>query len=261
MKIRQIKAFLAIVSTGGVRPAAKKLCLTPSTVAKSIGQLESDLGAPLFERSALSLRLNAAAPPSSSSSRAAFSQTAELSALVEEPLFEVDHGIVAAPGHPVLAPDADLKTVFAQSEWLTTVQDEGFLLEKLGGLGISPERVTLCDFFGIDALKGRNDALTLSPLSVIEDSLYAGRLDALHPALFPLSPLTVSFFHRKAVEPSPPADFMRHALRLAFAQWMAAKPRRFIRARWRPTRSLMFLGINSTFETIFKRNGNKFQLT
>ena len=52
MKIRQIKAFLAIVSTGGVRPAAKKLCLTPSTVAKSIGQLESDLGAPLFERSA-----------------------------------------------------------------------------------------------------------------------------------------------------------------------------------------------------------------
>lgn len=175
MKIRQIKAFLAIVSTGGVRPAAKKLCLTPSTVAKSIGQLESDLGAPLFERSALSLRLNAAGPPSSSSSRAAFSQTAELSALVEEPLFEVDHGIVAAPGHPVLAPDADLKTVFAQSEWLTTVQDEGFLLEKLGGLGNSPERVTLCDFFGIDALKGRNDALSLSPLSVIEDSLYAGR--------------------------------------------------------------------------------------
>ena len=53
---------------------------------------------------------------------------------------------------------------------------------------------------------------------------------------------------------------MRYALRLAFAQWMAAKPRRFIRARWRPTRSLMFLGINSTFETIFKRNGNKFQL-
>lgn len=191
MKIRQIKASLAIVSTGGVRPAAKKLCLTPSTVAKSIGQLESDLGAPLFE---------------------------------------VDHGIVAAPGHPVLAPDADLKTVFAQSEWLTTVQDEGFLLEKLGGLGISPERVTLCDFFGIDALKGRNDALTLSPLSVIEDSLYAGRLDALHPALFPLSPLTVSFFHRKAVEPSPPADFMRHALREAFEQWIAERPRRFIRA-------------------------------
>ena len=27
MKIRQIKAFLAIVSTGGVRPAAKKLSL------------------------------------------------------------------------------------------------------------------------------------------------------------------------------------------------------------------------------------------
>ena len=87
MKIRQIKESLAIVSTRGVRPAAKKLCLTPSTVAKSISQLESDLGAPLFERSALNLRLNAADPPSSSSSRAAFSQTAELSALVEEPFF------------------------------------------------------------------------------------------------------------------------------------------------------------------------------
>lgn len=36
IKIRQIKAFLAIVSTGGVRPAAKKLCLTPSTVAISL---------------------------------------------------------------------------------------------------------------------------------------------------------------------------------------------------------------------------------
>ena len=95
----------------------------------------------------------------------------------------------SAPGHPVLAPDADLKTVFAQSEWLTTVQDEGFLLEKLGGLGISPERVTLCDFFGIDALKGRNDALTLSPLSVIEDSLYAGRPRRTSPcALSAFSP-------------------------------------------------------------------------
>ena len=308
MKIRQIKAFLAIVSTGGVRPAAKKLCLTPSTVAKAIGQLESDLGAPLFERSALGLRLNAAGRSllpyaetiAANADRAAAAVAAaatgrlttlnisvtptlppevlveatanfrsrwpavklvftsgffsdcvpklladkldislvmtsryqheELSALVEEPLFEVDHGIVAAPGHPVLAPDADLKTVFAQSEWLTTVQDEGFLLEKLGGLGISPERVTLCDFFGIDALKGRNDALSLSPLSVIEDSRYAGRLEALPPERLPLSPLTVSFFHRKAVELSPPADFMRHALRLAFVQWMAAKPRRFIRA-------------------------------
>jgi len=211
MKIRQIKAFLAIVSTGGVRPAAKKLCLTPSTVAKSIGQLESDLGAPLFERSALNLRLNAADPPSSSSSRAAFSQTAELSALVEEPLFEVDHGIVAAPGHPVLAPDADLKTVFAQSEWLTTVQDEGFLLEKLGGLGISPERVTLCDFFGIDALKGRNDALTLSPLSVIEDSLYAGRPRRTSPcALSAFSP------HRLLLSPKgggAPAPRRLHAPR------------------------------------------------
>ena len=215
MKIRQIKAFLAIVSTGGVRPAAKKLCLTPSTVAKSIGQLESDLGAPLFERSALNLRLNAADPPSSSSSRAAFSQTAELSALVEEPLFEVDHGIVAAPGHPVLAPDADLKTVFAQSEWLTTVQDEGFLLEKLGGLGI-------------DALKGRNDALTLSPLSVIEDSLYAGRPRRTSPcALSAFSPHRLLLSERRLSPRRPPTSF---ATRFAWPS----------RNGWPPSRAASF---------------------
>lgn len=308
MKIRQIKAFLAVVSTGGVRPAANRLCLTPSTVAKSITQLESDLGAPLFERSAMGLRLNEAGRSllpyaetiAANADRAAAAVTAaatgrltklsisvtptlppevlveamarfrsrwpsvrlvftsgffsdcapkllsdkldislvmtsryqheELSALVEEPLFEVDHGIVAAPGHPVFAPNADLRRILTESKWLTTVQDESFLLEKLGALGIAPKSVTLCDFFGIDALKGRNGALSLSPLSVVEDSRYADRVRALDPARFPLPALTVSFFHRKAVELSPPADFMRHALREAFAQWIAERPRRFIRA-------------------------------
>ena len=60
MKIRQIKAFLAVVRTGSVRRAATQLCLTQSTVAKAVSQLEADLGAPLFDRSALGLRLNAA---------------------------------------------------------------------------------------------------------------------------------------------------------------------------------------------------------
>lgn len=45
----------------------------------------------------------------------------QLSALVEEPLFEVDHGIVAVPGHPVFAPNADLRQIFVESKWLTTV--------------------------------------------------------------------------------------------------------------------------------------------
>ena len=60
MKIRQIKAFLAVVRTGGVRRAANELCLTQSTIAKSVSQLEQELGCPLFERTALGLRLNAA---------------------------------------------------------------------------------------------------------------------------------------------------------------------------------------------------------
>lgn len=58
MKIRQVKAFLAVVKTGSVRRASVELNLTQSTVAKAVSQLEAELGSPLFERSAQGLRLN-----------------------------------------------------------------------------------------------------------------------------------------------------------------------------------------------------------
>ena len=58
MKIRQIEVFLAVAETGGVRRAANRLCITQSAVAKAISQLEAELGCPLFDRSALGLRLN-----------------------------------------------------------------------------------------------------------------------------------------------------------------------------------------------------------
>lgn len=297
MKIAQIKAYLAVIRTGSVRGAAAQLCLTQSTVAKAVSRLESDLGTPLFDRTAAGLRLNAAgqsllpyaetivanADCAASAVAAAVTptlepevlaaamrrfrsrhpsvkvvfstgflsdclpklltdkldlslvmtssyQAKELSGLTEEPLFEVDQGVVAAPEHRLFAPGADVREVFASSEWLSTVQDEEFLIAELARFGVpAPKSLTLCDFFAIDALKGRSEALSLSPLSVVEDARYRGRLAALDPERFPLPPLTISFFHRKGVELPAPADWLRASIREAFRQWHAAGAHRWVR--------------------------------
>lgn len=47
--------------------------------------------------------------------------------------------------------------------------------------------------------------------------------------LFALPPLTISFFHRKGVELSTPADYMRHTIRQVFDAWYATKPRHLVR--------------------------------
>lgn len=308
MKIRQIKAFLAVVRTGGVRRAANELCLTQSTIAKSVSQLEQELGCPLFERTALGLRLNAAGrsllpyaetiaanadqaaaavsaaasgeleqlrisitptlPPEILASavdrfRARYPkikllftsgffsdclpklltdkidlslvmtgrhQHEALASLVEEPLFEVDQGIVADASHPIFSPDANLSQFFSTCQWLSTVQDEGFLRDRLREIaGVEPQGLTLCDFYGVDALCGRYDALSLSPLSMLEEARYENRLGALPLERFPLPPLTVSFFYRKAVELSPQADYMRLSIKEAFEAWHRLKPRRYVR--------------------------------
>ena len=41
--------------------------------------------------------------------------------------------------------------------------------------------------------------------------------------------LTISFFHRKGVELSTPADYMRHTIRQVFDAWYATKPRHLVR--------------------------------
>lgn len=308
MKIRQIKAFLAVVHTGSVRRAADRLCLTQSTVAKAVSQLEFDLGTPLFDRSAQGLRLNAAGQSllpyaetiATNADRAAQAvaavaagrqrilrasvtptlppeilaeavgrfrsrypdvklqftsgflsdclpklltdkidlslvmigrhQEADVASLVEEPLFFVDQGVVGAVDHRLFSPGADVREVLSECEWLSTLQDENFLRERLEAFGLpAPRSLTLCDFYGVDALNGRNDALSLSPLSVVEDARYVGRLRALDPELFPLPPLCVSFFTRRGIEPSPQADFLRHSIRETFASWYRERPRRFVR--------------------------------
>lgn len=308
MKIRQIEVFLAVAETGGVRRAANRLCITQSAVAKAISQLEAELGCPLFDRSALGLRLNEAGQSllpyaesiASNATRAAAAVAAcatgrvnslrlaitptlpeevfsaavqrfrlrfpavklifssgffsdclpkiltdrldlalvmagrhqheELTSLVEEPLCTLTQGVVAGKGHPVLAPDSDLKTLLSKAEWLTTVQDEVFLIRRLHDFGVTaPRCLTLCDYYTVDALNGTSGALSLSPLCVVDDPRYANRhLEALDPRRFPLPPLTVSFFRQKGVELSPTADYMRFSICEAFKGWCEKGHRRFV---------------------------------
>ena len=308
MKIRQIEVFLAVAETGGVRRAANRLCITQSAVAKAISQLEAELGCPLFDRSALGLRLNEAGQSllpyaesiASNATRAAAAVAAcatgrvnslrlaitptlpeevlsaavqrfrlrfpavklifssgffsdclpkiltdrldlalvmagrhqheELTSLVEEPLCTLTQGVVAGKGHPVLAPDSDLKTLLSKAEWLTTVQDEVFLIRRLHDFGVTaPRCLTLCDYYTVDALNGTSGALSLSPLCVVADPRYANRpLEALDPRRFPLPPLTVSFFRQKGVELSPTADYMRFSICEAFKGWCEKGHRRFV---------------------------------
>lgn len=308
MKIRQIEVFLAVAETGGVRRAANRLCITQSAVAKAISQLEAELGCPLFDRSALGLRLNEAGQSllpyaesiASNATRAAAAVAAcatdrvtslrlaitptlpeevlsaavqrfrlrfpavklifssgffsdclpkiltdrldlalvmagrhqheELTSLVEEPLCTLTQGVVAGKGHPVLAPDSDLKTLLSKAEWLTTVQDEVFLIRRLHDFGVTaPRCLTLCDYYTVDALNGTSGALSLSPLCVVDDPRYANRhLEALDPRRFPLPPLTVSFFRQKGVELSPTADYMRFSICEAFKEWCEKGHRRFV---------------------------------
>lgn len=308
MKIRQVKAFLAVVKTGSVRRASVALNVTQSTVAKAVAQLEAELGSPLFQRGAMGLRLNAAGesllpfaetivanadkaaaavaavatgrvdqlrlsvtptmPPSILSAAMAhfrsrfpttkvvFSsgflsdclselvtdkldlsvvmigshQHEALASLTEEPIFEVDQGVVASCSHRIFKPGADIQALFATCEWLSTQGDEALLISKLQQMGIAgPRALTICDFYGIDALKGRHDALSLSPLSVVEDERYQTRIRALPADCLALPPLTVSFFYRKGVELSTAADYMRQAIGQAFEAWFAACPRAHVR--------------------------------
>lgn len=51
MKLHQIRDFLAVARSGSLRAASRDLELSQPSISKSIQQLESTLGAPLFERS------------------------------------------------------------------------------------------------------------------------------------------------------------------------------------------------------------------
>jgi DNA-binding transcriptional LysR family regulator len=52
MRLEQLQAFLAIAETGSFQQAARKCGVTQSTISRQIQALESDLGLPLFHRTA-----------------------------------------------------------------------------------------------------------------------------------------------------------------------------------------------------------------
>ena len=56
--LRQLEIFIAVAETQQVTRASKKLFLTQSAVSMALGELENQLGAPLFDRHGRSLLLN-----------------------------------------------------------------------------------------------------------------------------------------------------------------------------------------------------------
>lgn len=56
--IRQLEIFNAVVESGQVTKAAKKLFLTQSAVSLALNEMENQLGGPLFDRSGRCLELN-----------------------------------------------------------------------------------------------------------------------------------------------------------------------------------------------------------
>jgi DNA-binding transcriptional LysR family regulator len=57
MKLSQLRTFVAIAEHGGFARAAMRLNLTQSAVSRQIGDLESELGVPLFDRVGRRVRL------------------------------------------------------------------------------------------------------------------------------------------------------------------------------------------------------------
>src|SRR5436309_15343394 len=57
--LRQLNAFLAIVSTGSLGRAAETLHVTQPALSRTIRRLEEQVGAPLFERYSKGMQLTA----------------------------------------------------------------------------------------------------------------------------------------------------------------------------------------------------------
>ena len=58
MELLQLKYFLEVARLEHMTEAARSLHVTQSSLSKTIGRLEEDLGVPLFDRVGRKLRLN-----------------------------------------------------------------------------------------------------------------------------------------------------------------------------------------------------------
>src|SRR6266576_3211839 len=58
MKLHNLRDFVTVAKSGGIRAAARQLNLSQPALSKSISQLEDELGTPVFERTARGSTLN-----------------------------------------------------------------------------------------------------------------------------------------------------------------------------------------------------------
>ncbi len=95
MKFSAVRDFLVVAERGGVRAAARHLGQAQPVITRSIQELEKELGAPLFERSAKGVRLT---PIGQTFLRRAYSVRSELQKAKEEidQLRGQAHGTVTA---------------------------------------------------------------------------------------------------------------------------------------------------------------------
>lgn len=297
MKSNELKVFVEVARTGGVRAAAAQLSISQSAVTKTLQHLEETTELTLFTRTNRGLHLTEAGEkllPAAQSVianmerteriaadlrslragslriaiaptvpdevvanalmhfRSRFPETsitfssglfadsapllltdkldlaliivsgltrADLERLTLENLFTVKYGVVARRNHPFL-PHGEIYV-----EWLSTNQRtvaEREIDELTQRLHIpQPSRITCCDLSSFSSILLRSNAVSLSPLSILERPIFSESLTTLLPeALSPL-PLIGAFASRRNAELSAPALFMKHVLRSAFSDWFS----------------------------------------
>lgn len=299
MKSNELKVFVEVARTGGVRAAATQLSISQSAVTKALQRLEESTELTLFTRTNRGLHLTEAGEKllpaaqsvlanmertnrivadlravRSGSLRIAIAPTVpdavvadalarfrsrfpatsitftcglfadsapliltdkidlaliivsgltrtELERLTLENLFTVKYGLVARRDHPFLAHQE--VSLLHDAEWLSTNRRkvaEREIDELTQRLRIArPGRITCCDLATFSSLILGNNAVSLSPLSILERPTFATSLTTLLPEALSPSPLVGAFASRRDAELSSPALYMKYVLRVAFSEW------------------------------------------
>lgn len=156
----------------------------------------------------------------------------EVGKLSIENLFTVKYGLVACRTSPFT--DRRNATALAGAEWLSTNRRDVAEREIAGvvaNLGIPyPERICCCDLHAFRCLILTRNAVSLSPLSILEQQEFSGRLRHLLPDLVRPDALAGAFVSRREAELSAPALYMKHVLRRALSEWLDGHPDSAIQA-------------------------------